>query len=177
MSAPERIWIYDDHRDGWQVVTDTSYADTTEYVRADLAHAVPDGWAELIGKVIDALHDERASQRHRVELACKLEVQLLAAAPKPPQREADEWRPISEAPKDGRMLLGGWWNEYGKWRTVRMFYAQPNTLDADPDSDDEFAPEGWYADTENEFDVHAVEPAMWHAMPLPPPPKTTGEPT
>lgn len=87
-----------------------------------------------------------------------------------------EWHLISTAPK-GRKIIAGYWNQLGKWRTVIARYYLPMTL---PSTDDwasepecNYAPEGWYEESETHEELHKMEcqPVLW--MPLPPAPLST----
>lgn len=79
---------------------------------------------------------------------------------------AQQWQPIESAPKRITILLlfkGG----SGKHRIVRACYYPPNTLSADEDSDDEYAPEGWYEECEFGDYVHGIVGDLIGWMPVP----------
>ena len=83
------------------------------------------------------------------------------------------WQDIATAPKDGKYVILAFKNHYGKWRRVIGFYAQEGTVCANEDSDDEFAPPGWYEyhDAYEEYESLTDQlPILW--QPLPPPPES-----
>lgn len=88
---------------------------------------------------------------------------------------AEGWQPIETAPKNIK-LIAGYRNQLGKWRTVMACHYAAGTLEWHPDhdmydnEDEEFAPEGWYEETETHEVVMplSIDPTHW--MPLPPPP-------
>ena len=85
----------------------------------------------------------------------------------------DNWHPIESAPK-GFKVLAGYLNEAGKWRTVIARYYPENSLTAAEDSEDEFAPEGWYEESETHEELLPILPPT-HWMPLPAPPALAGD--
>ena len=81
-------------------------------------------------------------------------------------KAAQQWQPIEGAPKRITILLlfiGG----SGKHRIVMACYYPPNTLPADEDSDDEYAPEGWYEECEFGDYVHGIVGDLVGWMPVP----------
>ena len=100
---------------------------------------------------------------------------------------AVQWRPISEAPKDGTRMLLAYRNTLNKWRRVIAFYAPKFTIEQSAESEwleydealDRYClPEGWYECIDNWDDysyVHISEVTPTHWMPLPPP--LAGEPS
>jgi hypothetical protein len=88
-------------------------------------------------------------------------------------RAEHAWRPIETAPK-GRKLIVGYYNRLGNWRSVMGCYYLPGTLDQDdPDSDDEYAPEGWYEESDSLEQIARTESEPTHWLPLPAPPAAT----
>ena len=85
-----------------------------------------------------------------------------------------EWQPIETAPK-GQKLIAGFFNVAGYWRTIIAKYYPQNTLewheDFDPDDESEYAPEGWYEESETHENILPCSPTHW--MPLPSPPEAT----
>lgn len=79
-----------------------------------------------------------------------------------------EWQPIETAPR-GRKVIAGYFNPLGNWRSVMARFYAERTLPASDDSDDEFAPPGWYEESETHDEIlRMAEPSHW--MPLPKPP-------
>jgi len=80
-----------------------------------------------------------------------------------------EWQKIETAPKD-KILLLGYCNSHGNWRTLRGGWITKDEIDEDWDDPEEHEA-GWY-----EISVEADdEPSCWftaptHWMPLPSPP-------
>jgi ribosomal protein L32 len=94
---------------------------------------------------------------------------LLAALPREPP-----WRTMDSAPK-GVKILAGYRNGLGNWRTILATYYPAGTLEASDfaDTDDEWAPEGWYEEGEAYCEnLQPVEqiPTRW--MPAPSEPNT-----
>lgn len=123
--------------------------------------AVPDvDWLANVIRSVDGNHKMGAGA-----LAEKI-VQALAAPSPQPAIQAGEWQPIEFAPKDGRTILLGRFNECGKWRTMRgQWFSAAQIADEWEEPDD--AEEGWY-ETAVEPDVPncwAIFPTHW--MPLP----------
>ena len=79
------------------------------------------------------------------------------------------WRDIESAPK-GRKLIVGYPNELGNWRTVMACYYCEGELPQPDDYDDEFAPPGWYEESESHENILATDETPTHWMPLPAPP-------
>lgn len=82
-----------------------------------------------------------------------------------PDREA--WQPIKTAPKTGRILLLGYENSCGKWRTTRgQWMSEAYIAEYWEDPDD--AEPGWYetpVEAEDPPNCWHIEPTHW--MPLP----------
>ena len=83
----------------------------------------------------------------------------------------NEWQPIETAPKD-RKLIAGYPNALGKWRTVTACYYSAGTLQQDYDSEDEYAPEGWYEESDSHETLLRTSEEPTHWMPLPAPPRS-----
>ena len=76
-----------------------------------------------------------------------------------------EWRPIEIAPK-GVKLLCAYRNALGKWRRIIARYYLPNTLEANEESENAFAPEGWYEESETREEIEMCEtPLLWQPLP------------
>jgi hypothetical protein len=69
----------------------------------------------------------------------------------PKKNVHDGWMPIDTAPKMKKVIVG-YYNKLGNWRSVMAMYYAPGTLellDDVDDTDDGYAPEGWYELCEN----------------------------
>lgn len=80
------------------------------------------------------------------------------------------WMPIESAPKD-KVLLLGYFNESGKWRTVRGEWFCQEEIDDQWEFPENGSP-GWYETCVNADEppnCWPIEPTHW--MPLPTPPK------
>ena len=81
-----------------------------------------------------------------------------------------EWQPIETAPKDGRVLLLGYFNSHGKWRSLRGEWVSREDIDENWE-DPETGTPGWYENSVENDDIPNLwytTPAYW--MPLPEPP-------
>lgn len=84
-----------------------------------------------------------------------------------------DWRTIDSAPKDKKLIVG-YQNEAGHWRTIMARYYFAGTLDAYDDSEeDEYAPEGWYEESDSHENLLPTDKPPTHWMPLPDPPVST----
>lgn len=84
--------------------------------------------------------------------------------------EMDGWRTIETAPK-GKKVVAGYRNRLGNWRSIMARYYLPNSLDNhDIDSEDEYAPEGWYEESETHETILPTEhqPTHWRPLPVAP---------
>ncbi len=79
-----------------------------------------------------------------------------------------EWQPISTAPRN-RKIIVGYTNRLGNWRTVMGQFYAADTLVANDDYDDAYAPEGWYEKCESNPDgyIYQTEESPTHWLPLP----------
>lgn len=82
-----------------------------------------------------------------------------------------QWQPIETAPKDGRLMLLGYFNNANKWRTLRgQFVLKNSEMFEDPN--DESNCEGWYeisveCDGED-CGAWMTKPTHWQPLPTPP---------
>ena len=83
-----------------------------------------------------------------------------------------EWQDIATAPK-GRKLIVGYANKLGNWRSVMACYYGEGQLPNADDYDDEFAPPGWYEESESQEHILPTDEEPTHWMALPTPPTTT----
>lgn len=89
----------------------------------------------------------------------------LSAAP-----QSDGWRPIAEAPKDGRTLLLGHFNKAGKWRTMRGQWMSEEYI-AEQWEEPENGEAGWFetsAEADDTPNCWATEPTHFMSLPTPP---------
>lgn len=110
--------------------------------------------------------EERSDEDAKAQLDA-IRTALLAVVP--------QWLPISEAPKDGRTLLIGRFNELVEWQTMRGQWMSDEYI-SDVWDEPRYGEAGWY-----ETVVEADEiPNCWpidptHYQPLPQPPTPGGE--
>jgi hypothetical protein len=93
----------------------------------------------------------------------------------PAQQAAAGWQPISEAPKDGRTVLLGYFNSRGKWRTMRGQWMSEDYIAEYWEEPDDVEP-GWFETVVEGDDIPncwSTEPTHW--MPLPAAPTAQGE--
>lgn len=86
------------------------------------------------------------------------------------QAEPQGWMPIETAPKN-KVLLLGYFNAAGRWRTVRGEWFSQEEIDEQWEEPENGEP-GWYETCVNADDppnCWPIEPTHW--MPLPTPPK------
>ena len=111
---------------------------------------------------MDAVDEEEDAQHDAAFEAVSAAIAAL-------EEEPQGWRPISEAPKDGRSMLLGYPNRAGKWRTVRgQWFSDAEIAETWEEEGDE----GWYetsVECEDLPNCWPIEPTHW--MPLPTPPK------
>ena len=99
-------------------------------------------------------------------------VERIAAEALAIQQVETAWLPIDTAPKDGRMLLLGYFNKLGNWRTLRGQWFEEGSMDEWDDGggcDDN--PAGWYetvVENDDPPNCWATEPTHWRALPDPP---------
>lgn len=77
------------------------------------------------------------------------------------------WQPIETAPKS-RMLLVGFFNSAGKWRSMHAQYRDDLPQHDDADADDEPAEAGWYEGSLEAEMLFPVRPTHWQFLPAPP---------
>lgn len=97
----------------------------------------------------------------------------LYTHPSPPEGMVGGWRPIAEAPQDGRTLLLGRLNANGLWRTMRGEWMDQDHIDEYAEEPADMQP-GWYETTveDNGGECWRIEPT--HFMELPAPPIAAG---
>lgn len=84
----------------------------------------------------------------------------------------EEWQDISTAAKNQK-VIAGYINRGGKWRTVIACYHTRLEWSDDYDwsiADGDYAPEGWYEESETHETLLRldVEPTHWRPLPVPP---------
>lgn len=81
--------------------------------------------------------------------------------------QAAEWQPIETAPK-GIKIFVAYRNAAGKWRRVMAsYYGQAELESIDPESEDGYAPAGWYEECETQDDIRRTDedPELWMSLP------------
>ncbi len=126
-----------------------------------LVHERPTDFECAEDWIVEPLYASPSPQPDTAEIA-KLREQLVSA----------QWQPIETAPK-GRLLLVGFFNELGKWRSMHAQYRDDLPQHDDADFDDEPAEAGWYEGSLEAEVLFPVSPTYW--MPLPAPPALTDE--
>jgi hypothetical protein len=126
-----------------------------------------DAGLEAAAKVVEELGWKLSSEQ------CAARIRALKAAlASPPSGTPAGWQSIESAPKSKTVLVG-YPNKLGNWRTVKASFYPAGTLEMSEespgyyDSDDEFAAEGWYEETETHEFVLPLEVDPTHWMPLP----------
>lgn len=85
-------------------------------------------------------------------------------------RRAVPWLGIESAPKDGTAVLLGYFNSFGKWRTLRGRYVPQSEIDHEWEEGDALL-EGWYETSVEAEDVPnhwETSPTHWTPLPAPP---------
>jgi hypothetical protein len=85
-------------------------------------------------------------------------------------RAAADWLPIETAPQTGRTLLLGYWNSFGKWRTVRGQWMSLEYI-AEHWEDPDDAEAGWFetaVEADDAPNCWPVSPSHWQPMPAAP---------
>lgn len=85
-----------------------------------------------------------------------------------------DWKPIETAPKDQKVLVG-YHNQLGNWRTVTACYHThlswaEEYYDPEATEETEFAPAGWYEESDSHDVILRTSYPPTHWMPLPEPP-------
>jgi hypothetical protein len=78
-----------------------------------------------------------------------------------------EWQPIETAPKY-RMLLVGFFNSLGKWRSMHAQWRDDLPQHDEAEADDEPAPAGWYSGSLEDEQLFQCSPTHWMFLPEPP---------
>lgn len=109
------------------------------------------------------------SQDHILAYTRKIALHCAVALAAPPTAQAGGWIGVDEAPKNGRTLLLGYFNNAGKWRTTRGQWISQDYIDEYADDPDCMSP-GWHETTVEDDDGKCwpIDPTHW--MPLPPAP-------
>lgn len=82
----------------------------------------------------------------------------------------NEWQPIATAPKNGITLLLGYFNQNGKWRTLRGQWYSKDAIEDDFEDSDNAEP-GWYETSVEADDIPncwPTNPTHWMKLPTPP---------
>ena len=164
---PSASHVRPEWRDGWNAC----------FVAAIAAlEAEPqDGDVEQALNRMDALLDPSlnllAVSENSITLqGCRADMLTIRRALRMAPAAREGWQPIETAPKDWILLLG-YFNESGKWRTVRGEWFCQEEIDDQWEFPENGRP-GWYETCVNADDppnCWPIEPTHW--MPLPTPPK------
>lgn len=88
-----------------------------------------------------------------------------------------QWQPIETAPKNKKLLVA-YQNRLGNWRIVTGCYhtqlAWSDDHWRDDDDESEYAPEGWYEESDSSETIYRTDLPPTHWMPLPTPPQALG---
>jgi hypothetical protein len=93
--------------------------------------------------------------------------EALKSSPSVAVQPVEEWKPIETAPRN-RMLLTGFFNSAGKWRSMHAQYRDDLPQHDDAEDDDEPAEAGWYEGSLEAEMLTRVSPTHWQPLPAPP---------
>jgi len=127
-----------------------------------------------LSDILDATYSDPSEQYER-QAKCVAAIDRLASMASTPVGEVPAWQPIETALKTGRTLLLGFFNERGKWRTLRGEWFSREIIDQEWENAED-CEEGWYetpVEGEEEY-LHRTHPTHW--MPLPAAPGTSPAP-
>lgn len=88
-----------------------------------------------------------------------------------------EWQPIETAPQNMNVLVA-YKNGNGKWRIVKACYhtqlpwSEESYLDF-VGQEGEYAPKGWYEESDSHETIYQIDGVISHWMPLPAAPEPT----
>lgn len=105
-----------------------------------------------------------------VEKAAEIAAEADAEIEQLKNAAATTWQPIETAPKNGRTLLLGYYNQCNKWRTVRGQWFSQEQID-DEWEEAEGATPGWFETSAEADDVPscwAITPSHWMTLPRAP---------
>jgi len=165
----------------------------SQWENSGMYHAFCDKWADAFAAIaaleaepqdgdveqalnrMDALLDPSlnllAVSENSITLqGCRADMLTIRRALRMAPAAREGWQPIETAPKDWILLLG-YFNESGKWRTVRGEWFCQEEIDDQWEFPENGRP-GWYETCVNADDppnCWPIEPTHW--MPLPTPPK------
>lgn len=144
--------------------------------RLGVAQASPD--RDAVARIIDPvafnhIFLKRESAEHRQREAREKADAILALPSPPAPLQAVTWQPIETAPKN-RLLLVGFFNAVGKWRSMHAQYRDDLPQHDDAGDDDEPAEAGWYEGSLEAEMLFPVRPTHWQLLPAAPsvPPST-----
>ncbi len=127
----------------------------------------------LLREAAHALMDDWGLDPYTSAEIASVGVTHAAALPLPAPAPASPWRDMETAPKDTKVLVA-YQNALGNWRVVLACYhtqlpwSEESYLDF-VDQEGEYAPEGWYEESETHETILPVDgtPLVWCEIPTP----------
>lgn len=131
---------------------------TTEKIPDDVMEAAEAAYSDAVR----GGHDTRSFES-RIEVIARA---IMA------EREREKWQPIETAPKNIK-VLAAYQNGLGNWRIVTACYhTQLELSDEYGDHEEEYAPQGWYEESDSSEVIYQCSCKPTHWTPLPPYPQS-----